>query len=85
MNILSALNALYYKITNKNATGGTIGAVVQELADNWPATPSNANTTTPGLVKQAAHVAAVSGESPTKDEFNGLLTALQNAGIMAAS
>ena len=36
MNILNALKTLYNKITSKNASGGSIGAVVQELADNWP-------------------------------------------------
>lgn len=36
MNILNALKALYHKITSKTASGGSIGAVVQELADNWP-------------------------------------------------
>lgn len=35
-----------------------------------------------GLVKQAVNVAAASG-SPTKANFNGLLTALKNAGIIA--
>lgn len=133
MNILNALKALYHKITSKTASGGSIGAVVQELADNWPegggstvvidstlsksgqaadakatgdalngkspaththtvsqitdlpAAPGNATTATAGLVKQAEAVAAAAGESPTKAEFNGLLTALKNAGIMATS
>lgn len=131
MTILNALKALYNKVTSKTASGGSIGAVVQELADNWPedgasvtidasltktgqaadakatgdalngkapvththtasqitdlpAAPGNATTATAGLVKQAANVAAAAGESPTKAEFDGLLTALKNAGIMAA-
>ena len=131
MNILNALKALYHKITSKTASGGSIGAVVQELADNWPdgggstvvidstlsksgqaadakatgdalngkaptahthtasqitdlpAAPGNATTATAGLVKQAANVAAAAGDTPTKAEFDGLLTALKNAGIMA--
>lgn len=133
MTILNALKALYNKVTSKTASGGSIGAVVQELADNWPegggstvvidstlsksgqaadakatgdalngkapaththtasqitdlpAAPGNATTATAGLVKQAAAVEAAAGESPTKAEFDGLLTALKNAGIMAAS
>lgn len=132
MTSLNALKALYNKVTSKTASGGSIGAVVQELADNWPeagasvtidasltktgqaadakatgdalngkaptththtasqitdlpAAPGNATTATAGLVKQAANVAAAAGESPTKAEFDGLLTALKNAGIMAAS
>ena len=132
MTILNALKALYNKVTSKTASGGSIGAVVQELADNWPegggstvvidstlsksgqaadakatgdalngkaptththtasqitdlpAAPGNATTATAGLVKQATNVAAAAGESPTKAEFDGLLTALKNAGIMAA-
>lgn len=131
MTILNALKALYNKVTSKTASGGSIGAVVQELADNWPedgasvtidasltqtgqaadakatgdalngksptththtasqitdlpAAPVNATTATAGLVKQAANVAAASGDTPTKAEFDGLLTALKNAGIMAA-
>lgn len=36
MTILNALKALYNKVTSKAASGGSIGAVVQELADNWP-------------------------------------------------
>lgn len=133
MNILNALKALYHKITSKTASGGSIGAVVQELADNWPegggstvvidstlsksgqaadakatgdalngkapaththtasqitdlpAAPGNATKATAGLVKQAEAVADAAGESPTKAEFDGLLTALKNAGIMATS
>lgn len=133
MTILNALKALYNKVTSKTASGGSIGAVVQELADNWPegggstvvidstlsksgqaadakatgdalngkapaththtasqitdlpAAPGNATTATAGLVRQAEAVAAAAGESPTKAEFDGLLTALKNAGIMATS
>lgn len=132
MTILNALKALYNKVTSKTASGGSIGAVVQELADNWPeagasvtidasltktgqaadakatgdalngkapaththtasqitdlpAAPGNATTAKAGLVKQAAAVAVAAGEAPTKAEFDSLLTALKNAGIMAAS
>lgn len=132
MTILNALKSLYHKVTSKTASGGSIGAVVQELADNWPeagasvtidasltktgqaadakatgdalngkaptththtasqitdlpAAPGNATTATAGLVKQAEAVAAAAGDSPTKAEFDGLLTALKSAGIMAAS
>ena len=132
MTILNALKALYNKVTSKTASGGSIGAVVQELADNWPeagasvtidasltktgqaadakatgdalngkapvththtasqitdlpAAPGNATTAKAGLVKQAAAVEAAAGDTPTKAEFDGLLTALKSAGIMAAS
>ena len=42
-----------------------------------------ATTATLWLVKQAASVAAATSETPTKAEFDGLITALKNAGIMA--
>lgn len=42
-----------------------------------------ATTAALGLVKQAASVAAAAGEAPTKAEFDSLITALKNAGIMA--
>ena len=64
------LEALYYE----KAKAGT-AVVVPE------ATP-----TVEGTVKQAAFIAQLTGgESPTEAEFNSLLTALKNAGIMAAS
>ena len=84
MSILNALKALYKKATGKQAAGGSIAAVVQDLADNWPAAPGAATRSTPGLVKQAAPVAGAAGDTPTKAEFNALLTALQAAGILAA-
>jgi len=43
-----------------------------------------ATTETAGTVKQAANVALAEGETPTKAEFNALITALIEAGLMAA-
>ncbi|GAJ29750.1 head fiber protein [Acidomonas methanolica] len=43
-----------------------------------------ATQTQAGGVKQIAHIAALTA-APTETDFNGLLTALQTAGIMAAS
>lgn len=43
---------------------------------------ANATPTTAGIVKQSANVPDVEA-APTMEEFNALLTALQNAGIMA--
>lgn len=73
------------------ATGDALGGkaatththTASQITD-LPAAPGNATASTAGLVKQAANVAAAAGESPTKAEFDGLLTALKNAGIMAA-
>lgn len=48
-------------------------------------TVSNATKTKAGVVKQSALVADASGDAPTKAEFDALLTALKNAGIMATS
>nr|DAG02140.1 MAG TPA: Head fiber protein [Siphoviridae sp. ctdd214] len=36
-------------------------------------------------VKQGVHVPDATGEAPTKEEFNALLTSLRNAGIIASS
>lgn len=49
----------------------------------YPVVPGKATTETAGTVKQAANVALAAGEAPTKAEFNALITALINAGIMA--
>ena len=45
----------------------------------------NAGASTPGLVKQAAHVASAAGENVTAAEFEALLDALEAAGVVAAS
>lgn len=89
MNILDALTELYTKVVGSAPTQeNNIGGMIHQLAEKWPASgsepPANATTETPGLVKQAANVAAAVGEAPTKAEFDGLLTALKDAGIMAA-
>ena len=47
------------------------------------AAPAAATTETAGVVKQMANIAQLSAE-PTQSDFNGLLTALQTAGLMAA-
>lgn len=44
-----------------------------------------ATTTTLGGVKQGAVVTDAAGENVTKAEFNALLTALRNAGIIASN
>lgn len=46
--------------------------------------PAAATPTTAGAVKQAAHIAPLAA-APSMADFNGLLTALQTAGIMAQS
>lgn len=49
----------------------------------YPVVPEEATTETAGTVKQAANVALAAGEAPTKAEFDALITALIDAGIMA--
>lgn len=49
----------------------------------YPVVPGEATTETAGTVRQAANVALAAGEAPTKAEFDALITALINAGIMA--
>lgn len=86
MQIIDALKALHQKVASKAASSGSIAGVINELAQNWPtpsASPGAATPSKAGLVKQAASVAAAAGDTPTKAEFDGLITALKNAGIMA--
>ena len=45
----------------------------------------SAGATSAGLVKQGVNVAAAAGATPTKAEFDALLTSLKNAGIIASS
>lgn len=57
----------------------------QETAEAAQAAiPKAASTDTAGTVKQIANIAQLSA-APTQADFNGLLTALQNAGIMASA
>lgn len=44
-----------------------------------------ASPTRQGPVKQATLVANAAGANPTKAEFDALLTALKNAGLMASA
>jgi hypothetical protein len=44
-----------------------------------------ASATAAGVVKQGVNVAAAAGATPTKAEFDALLTSLKNAGIIASS
>lgn len=48
-------------------------------------TTGTATKTVAGTVKQAAACAAAAGTAPTKAEFDAVITALKNAGIMATS
>lgn len=66
-------------------TGDTITAEkLNNLESGVAAANGEATTSAPGLVKQMANIAQLSAE-PTQSDFNGLLTALQNAGLMAAA
>jgi hypothetical protein len=50
----------------------------------YPVVPEEATTDTAGTVKQAANVALAAAAAPTKAEFDALITALIEAGLMAS-
>lgn len=90
MSIQSALLKLGVKLISgaqeSDLRSTSIEGILEKIADKMPSSsggPGAATTDTLGLVKQAASVAAAAGEAPTKAEFDGLITALKNAGIMA--
>lgn len=90
MSIQSALLKLGVKLISgvqeSDLRSTSIEGILEKIADKMPASsgaPGAATTSKAGLVKQAASVAAAAGEAPTKAEFDGLITALKNAGIMA--
>jgi hypothetical protein len=60
-----------------------IGEDGKLYAPTYPTVPGEATTETAGTVRQAANVELAVGETPTKAEFDALITALINAGIMA--
>ena len=77
-------NIMAYQKNSWN-TGDTITATKLNNMENGIVSANVAATpTTAGQVKQMANIPALSG-APTQSDFNGLLTALQNAGIMAAA
>lgn len=82
MSILDALKALCKKVTTKDSSCGDISGVLHDIAEKWP---SQADTITPGFVKQGIAVQNAVGEAPTAEEFNALLTSLRAAGIIANS
>ena len=63
-------------LANNTVTAGKIASGVL---------PTNATKEKAGLVKQAAHVDAPAGETPTKTEFIALRDALIAAGQMASA
>ena len=74
------------------ATNGTVGPAGHqgEKGDTGPQGPAGkdavltpATTEAIGAVKMAAAVADASGETVTKEEYNGLLSSLRAAGIVS--
>lgn len=70
------------------AAAAGVGDTVEVKIDSttsklYVAPPALATEDAAGLVKKAANVAAIDGETVTVEKFNALLTALINAGIMA--
>lgn len=69
---------------NTWSTGDVITAEkLNHLEQGVAAAGADASTDQAGVVKQIANIAQLSA-APTQQDFNGLLTALQAAGIMAA-
>lgn len=66
-----------------NATEELLGEIADRLDDVEGGVPVSATKTKAGIVKMAANVPAAAGTEPTKAEFDALITALVNAGIMA--
>lgn len=61
-----------------NATPGLKRVPLSTLVDD-------ATRTQRGIVLQGAHVPNAAGATPTKAEFDALLTSLRNAGVLASS
>jgi hypothetical protein len=49
----------------------------------YPTVPEEATTETAGIVKMAANVAKITGDTVTVEKFNDLINALVAAGLMA--
>lgn len=72
-------------LTSEDATkalSAKQGTALKALVDA-KYTAANATAAVAGLVKQSANVAEATGTAPTVEEFNTLLDALIEAGIMA--
>lgn len=59
-------------------------AVSEKIDDQDLATKIKELQANVGALSQGAHIAQLTA-APTQADFNGLLTALQNAGLLAAS
>ncbi len=85
--ITGAVTAAVVNNLTTTATGSALdaaqGVVLKALVDA-KYTAANATDEVAGLVKQAANVPEVGEDGPTAEEFNALLDALIDAGIMAA-
>lgn len=79
------------KAENQSSARQVIGAGTSNFDGNYnsltnkPTIPTTATKDVAGTVKQCGLVASASGDTVTKAEFEALLTALKNAGIMANS
>ena len=73
------MTAYWIEINKNDTVRAKSGYVTSNVS------PSNATTTTAGIVKQAGNIAdSTEATAPTTEEFNALLTALKTAGIMEA-
>ena len=67
-----------------NALDAAQGKALKTLIDA-KYTAANATTAVAGTVKQSAKVATAAGATPTKAEFDALITAMVTAGLMSAT
>ena len=69
-------------------TGDTVEAKIDSTTfklyvPTYPTVPEGATTETAGIVKMAANVAKIAGDTVTVGKFNDLIDALVAAGLMA--
>lgn len=81
MLIIEALKTLSEKVTGSRSSADSIAAVINDMATGF--TVPAASKDTAGGVKQASLVQDAVGDNPTKEEYDALLAALKEAGIMA--
>lgn len=78
MTTTKALAKLYKTIVGSEGKNST-AKILSDLADNW-------STAVPGAdLKPADNVAKAAGTAPTKAEFDALIDALVEAGLMKSA
>ena len=79
-----AITAAIKKLLN-NISPGSKKAGLGDLIADLQGKTGTATTAKAGIVKQGVTVAAAAGFTPTKAEFDALVTSLKDAGVIASS